>query len=54
VPLFCQHLCPDVIVDVPLIDENLKQWFIGVLLNGDGSVNSLLVDISPCDQDASY
>jgi hypothetical protein len=54
VPLFGQNLCLDVIVDEPLIDENLEQSFFGVLLNGDSAVKSLLVDVSPRDQDASY
>src|SRR5450830_929861 len=54
VPLFGQDLCLDVIVDEPLIDENLQQWFIGVVLSGKGSIKSLFVDISSCKQDTSY
>src|SRR5450756_1700450 len=54
VPLFGKDLCLDVIVDEPLIDEDLQQWFIGTVLNGESSIKSLFVDIPSCKQNTSY
>jgi hypothetical protein len=54
VPLFGQDLCLDVVVDEPLIDEDLEQWLVGVVLSGEGSIKSLFVDIPSRKQDASY
>ena len=54
VPLFGQDLGLDVVVDEPLVDEDLEQWFVGVLLNSDGAFESLFVDVPSCDQDAAY
>jgi hypothetical protein len=53
-PLLGQHLGLDVVVDEPLVDQDLEQRFIGMLLDSDRSVQSLLRDLFVCNQDASY